>query len=190
MTYSYSSNVIGAGDVTLLTTIAPGVANLPSTILEPQLGEIRTGWDPTLGSAEFIYLKIPASTTLAVGNLVTWNNPVGGTSVYTAAILPVLATSKNTLSPVAVAPVAVVSSTSVQYGWFQIQGQVAVLKTAVQVLPNVVVYASATTGRVKVLTSAGGQIIGMRTANATTVTSTTSTVLVYINRPAMQGQVT
>lgn len=190
MTYSYTSPVLGAGDITVVTTIAPGVANLPGNVLEPQLGEIRVGTDLSLGNAEFIYLKIPASTTLALGNLVTWSNPVSGTSVYTVAILPVLATSKNTLSPVAVAPVAIASSTSVQYGWFQIQGVATVLKTAVQVLPNVVIYASATTGRFKVLTSAGGQIIGARTANAATVTSTTSTVQVFLSRPALQGQVT
>lgn len=184
MTYTFSSNTLGCPDVTVLTTIAPGVANLPSNVLEAQLGEIRTGWDTTNGSAEFIYLKIPASTTLALGNLVQW------TAGYTIAILPILATSKNTGHQVAVCPVAITSSTSVQYGWFQISGQCPVLKTAVTVSPDSVVYASATTGRVKVLTSAGGQITGLRTANAATITSTTSTVLCYMNRPAMQGQIT
>lgn len=184
MTYTFSSNTLGCPDVTVLTTIAPGVANLPSNVLETQLGEIRTGWDTTNGSAEFIYLKIPASTTLALGNLVQW------TAGYTIAILPILATSKNTGHQVAVCPVAITSSTSVQYGWFQISGQCPVLKTAVTVSPDSVVYASATTGRVKVLTSAGGQITGLRTANAATITSTTSTVLCYMNRPAMQGQIT
>jgi hypothetical protein len=184
MTYSFSSNVLGAPDVTVLTTIAPGIANLPSTVLEAQLGEIRTGWDPVYGSAEFIYLKVPASTTLAAGNLIQW------TAGYAVAILPVLATSKNTGHQVAVANVAIASNTAVQYGWFQIQGQTLVLKTAVAFSPDVVVYASATTGRIKALTSAGGQITGMRVSSVASVTTTTSTVLVYMNRPAMQGQVT
>lgn len=184
MTFYFSAPTIGAPDVTVVTTIAPGIANLPSTILEPQIGEIRNAWDTTLGWAEFIYLKIPASTTLAAGNLVTWT---GG---FSAAILPVLATCKNTLSPVAVAPVAVASSTSIQYGWFQISGQATVLKTAVAAPPNVVVYASGTTGRIKILTSAGGQILGMRTANTSTVTSTTSSVTCLLNRPQLQGQIT
>lgn len=185
MTYSFSSNVIGAGDVTAYKTIAPGNANLPSTILEPQLGEIRTAWDPTLGNAEFIYLKIPTSTTITAGLLYTW------TAGYTVAVLPALATSKNTGDWVSVATASLVSdSVNVNYGWFQIQGQATVFKTAVQVLPNVVVYASATAGRIKVLTSAGGQITGMKTFNSTTVTSTTSTVLCFLSRPAMQGQVT
>lgn len=184
MAFQFSASVMGAPDVTLLTTIAPGTANLPSTVLEPQIGEIRSAYDTTLGWAEFIYLKIPASSSWSAGALITWT---GG---FSAAILPVLATSKNTLSPVAVAPVAVTSSTSIQYGWFQISGQATVLKTAVTVSPNSVVYASATTGRFKVLTSAGGQILGVRTANTSTVTSTTSSVTCLLNRPQMQGQIT
>jgi hypothetical protein len=185
MTYYFSDNVIGAAtDITALTTTAPGITGLPSVTYEPQLGEIRKAYDTTLGAAEFIYLKVPASTTLSAGNLVQW------TSGYAVASLPVLATSKNTGHQVAVCPAAIASSTSVQYGWFQIQGQATVLKTAVTVSPDSVVYASGTAGRFKVLTSAGGQITGLRTANAATVTSTTSTVTCYLNRPAMQGQVT
>lgn len=184
MTFSFGSNTLGCPDVTVVTTIAPGVANLPSTVLEPQLGEIRTAWDPTLGFGEFIYLKIPASTTITAGLLYQW------TAGYAVAVLPVLATSKNTGHQVAAANTAVVSSTSIQYGWFQIQGQTTVLKTAVAMSPDVVVYASATAGRIKALTSAGGQITGMRVASVASVTSTTSTVLVYMNRPALQGQTT
>jgi hypothetical protein len=184
MTFTFASNTIGAVDVTTPTTIAPGTTNLPSTVLESQLGEIRTAWDSTLGYGEFIYLKIPATTALSAGHLVQW------TAGYSVALLPVLATSKNTGHQVAVTPVAMASNTAVQYGWFQIQGQANVLETAVTVSPDSVVYASATAGRIKVLTSAGGQITGLRTANAATVTSTTSTVLCYLNRPAMQGQIT
>ena len=184
MTLSIASNVIGIPNTSDLTQIAPGNSNLPSTVLEAQLGEIRQGWDTTLGYGEFIYLKIPTTTAIAAGTVVTWTNN------YTAAALPVLSSSKNTNSPVAVAPVAISSLTPVQYGWFQIQGAANVLKTAVTVTPNVIVFASGTAGRVKVLTSAGGQIVGVRTMNTATVTSTTSTVLVYLNRPAMQGQIT
>lgn len=184
MAYVFSDNVLGNSiSITDITTVAPGVANLPSNVYEPQLGEIRKAYDTTLGAAEFIYLKIPASSTYSVGNLVTWT----GTD-YSSALLPVLATSKNTLSPIAVCPVAVASSSSVQYGWFQIQGLATVLKTAVATTANTVIYASGTAGRFKVLTSAGGQILNARVVNA--VTSTTSTATVFLNRPCMQGQVT
>lgn len=190
MTYVFNSTTLGCPDVTLLTTIAPGIANLPSNVFELQVGEIRTAWDSTLGFGEFIYLKIPASTTLAAGNLVQWSAGVGVTA-YTVAILPILSTAKNTGHGVAICPIAVTSNTAIQYGWFQVYGQNNVLKTAVTVNPDSVVYASATTGRFKVLTSAGGQITGLRTANTATVTSTTSTVLCFMNRgAAMQGQIT
>lgn len=185
MAYGFSSNVIGAPNATVYTTVAPGTANLPSTIYEPQLGEIRTAWDSTLGFAEMIYLKVPTSTTITAGLLYQW------TAGYAVAVLPVLATSKNTGHQVAAAMGALVSdATNVNYGWFQISGQANILKTAVTVSPDSVVYASATAGRIKVLTSAGGQITGLRTANAATVTSTTSTVLCYLSRPAIQGQTT
>jgi hypothetical protein len=184
MAYISSQSRLGLVDLTTITTIAPGVGALPSMTPEPVLGEIVTGWDTTLASAaEFIYLKIPASTTLSVGHLVQWT----GTD-YSVAILPIGSTAKNTLAPLAVANVAVASSTSVQYGWFQIQGIASVLKTAVATTANVVIYASATTGRFKVLASAGQQILGARVLNA--VTSTTSTALVYLHRPQMQGQIT
>lgn len=184
MAFTFADNVLGCADVTTVHTIAPGIAGLPSVVLEEQLGEIRRATDSTLGAGQFIFLKIPASSTYSAGNLITWD------AGYASKLLPVLATSKNTLAPIAVAPVAVSSSTSVQYGWFQIQGQATVLKTAVTVNPNVVIYASGTAGRFKVLTSAGGQILGARTANSATVTSTTSTVTLYINNPQMQGQIT
>lgn len=185
MAYQFADSVIGAINTTGYTTVAPGVANLPSTIYEPQIGEIRKAWDTTLGQAEFIYLKVPTSTAITAGLCYQWAN------TYAVAVLPVLATSKNTGHQVAVAVATLASdATNVNYGWFQIQGIATVLKTAVAVSPDSVVYASATAGRIKVLTSAGGQITGMRSANVASVTTTTSTVLCYLNRPAMQGQIT
>lgn len=189
MAYQFADHVIGAGaQIGSYTTVAPGIGNLPSTGYEAQLGEIRKGWDTTLGYGEFIYLKVPTSTTITAGLLYQWSGN------YSVAVLPVLATSKNTGHKVAVAVGSLVSdSANVNYGWFQIGGMGTVLKTAVQALPDVNVYASATAGRIKVLTSAGGQITGMRTAwtsGTGTVTSTTSTVTVFMDRPAIQGQIT
>lgn len=185
MAYQFTDNVLGAINMSGYTTVAPGTAVLPGSPLEPQLGEIRKATDTTLGAAEFIYLKVPTSTAITANLLYQW----AGT--YTVAVLPALATSKNTGHQVAVAVTSLASdSTNVNYGWFQIQGLATVLKTAVTVSPDSKVYASATAGRIKVLTSAGGEITGMRTANTATVTSTTSTVTCYLNRPAMQGQIT
>jgi hypothetical protein len=187
MAYKFSANVLGAVNIGTYTTTAPGVAGLPSVGNEPFLGEIRHGYDTTLASwGEFIYLRVPTSTAITSGLLYQWTGPT-----YTAAVLPVLATSKNTGHAVALAVASLASDTAnANYGWFQISGLGTVLKTAVAAPPDVVVYASATAGRIKILTSAGGQITGMRIAAAATVTSTTSSVTVFLSRPAMQGQIT
>jgi hypothetical protein len=63
-------------------------------------------------------------------------------------------------------------------------------KTTVAVTPQVPIFISATTGRIKVLASAGQQIVGAQTANLATIVTTTSTVVVTINRPFAQGQIT
>lgn len=186
MAYSLIDNRIGTPDLTSVIVSGaigtPGTGVLPSSVLEAQLGEIRDGFDTTNGYGKFIFLKVPTSTTVTTGLLYQWDKN------YTIVVVPVGGTSKNTGVAV-VAAVNTVSSntTSVQYTWFQIQGQAVVLKTAVTVSPQSAVYISATAGRVKVLSSAGQQILGARTANSTTVTSTTSTVLVYLNQSSLEG---
>jgi hypothetical protein len=96
--------------------------------------------------------------------------------------------SGNTARPVAVAINAITSdANNVQYAWFQIQGRAAVLKTAVTVPTNSRLFISGTAGRFHLAASAGKTIVGARTANAASVTSTTSTVLVDLYRPVLQG---
>lgn len=182
MAYTFASNTIGANDITVVSTIAPGVANLPSTVLEPQLGEIRQGWDSTLGAANFIYLKCPVSTAIPLGTLVYWKGD------YSATILPAVATSKSTGVPVAATYTAIASNASVQYAWFLVQGKCLVLKTAIQIgITAVPVCVAATAGRVKAILSTGGTIIGAFTANSATVTTTTSTVTLYLNYSSVMG---
>jgi hypothetical protein len=76
------------------------------------------------------------------------------------------------------------------FGWYQISGNAVIKKTAVAVTPQVTVFLSATAGRVKVLASAGLQVVAARSANLTTVAAATSTVTVTINRPHLQSQIT
>lgn len=180
MAYSFQSNTLGCPNITDVTTIAPGIANLPSYVLEPQLGEIRQGWDTTLGSGEFIYLSVATSTAIPAGTIVTW------TAGYRAVAMPT--NSGNTGQSVAVAVNAVASNaTSIQYTWFQVEGNAVTLKTAVAVAPNARIFVSGTAGRFYVLASTGKQIVGARTANTASVTTTTSTVTVFLNRPTIQG---
>lgn len=188
MTYSLSSPTIGVPDVTAVvsdTLGGPGnnaLAGLPSVTFEAQLGQVVDAWDAANNWAgKFIFLKVPVSTAVTAGLLYQWDKN------YQVTVVPITSTSKNTGVAVAVAYNAVTSNASVvQYTWFLIQGTVATLKTAVTVSPQSNVYISATAGRVKVLTSAGAGIIGARTNNASTVTSTTSTVNVYYNFSAIE----
>lgn len=148
-----------------------------STVQNHKLGTIVEAWDDTYGMGEFIYLLGVASTV--VGSVVKYN----ATTYQTVLVV-------NTA--VQAVPVAVAMSANVasEYGWYQIEGNAVVKKTAVTVTPQVTLFLSATAGRVKVLASAGLQVVGARSANLTTVTSTTSTVVVTINRPHLQSQIT
>lgn len=186
MTYSLSSPTIGVPNVTTVTQTGavgvPGIANLPSVTTEAQLGQVVEAWDPTFGNANFILLQIPKSTTITVGLLYQFDTN------YTVTLIPAIATSKNTGVAVVAAYTAVVSSsTLVQYAWFVIRGTVPVLKTAVSASPNVPIYISATAGRVKILSSAGGQILGGRTNGTATVSAGVSLVTVYLNYSALEG---
>lgn len=150
-----------------------------STTKNHALGTIVRAKDDTYGQGEFIYLLGVASTE--VGAVVKYN-----ATTYLTALITV-SNAKNKGAPLAVAMSANVAD---GYGWYQISGNAVVKKTGVAVTPQVPVFISATTGRIKVLASAGQQILNAQTANLTTVVTTTSTVVVTINRPHSQGQIT
>lgn len=189
MAYTNADNKIGVPDVAVVSAAGAlgspwiGTTNdLPSVTVEVKLGTIITAQDNTLGEAKFILLAVPVSTAVTVGLMYQWDKN------FNVVVLPVIATSKNTGVSLAVAYTAVTSNaSSVQYAWFLIQGQVAVLKTAVTVSPQSAIYASTTAGRFKVISSAGGQILNARTQNTSTVTSTVSTVNVWLNYSSMEG---
>ena len=147
-----------------------------SDVQQHPLGTIVRAVHATQGEGEFLYLKGAAS--MVTGDMVEYNR------TDLTAVRATSATNKGV--PVAVAMAATVADT---YGWFQISGNATIKKTAVTVLPQVAVFMSATTGRIKVLASAGRQLLGAKSANLTTVTSTTSTVVVTIDRPTFQGAV-
>lgn len=147
-----------------------------STTQNHPLGTIIRAYDPTLGQGEFVYLLGVASTV--VGNTVTYN-----ATTYQTTLSP---NTANNEGPQAVAMSANVAS---QFGWYQIGGLATVKKSATQVLPGAKIYQSATAGRWFPTSTAGKQILGARAANLTTVTSTTSTLIVLINRPSGQGQI-
>ena len=144
-------------------------------------GTIVKAFHATFGQGEFIYLQGVAST--AVGSLVNYIGSTGVTSLTTAS-------GANVSRPVAVAMSANIVTTT--YGWYQIDGSATILKTAVKVDPagTVRVYLSGTSGRIMQTSVAGRTVLGANFETATTVTSTTSTAVVTMNRPHQQGPIT
>lgn len=169
MTFIISDQVIGS----------QAIADTSTTKNHP-LGSIVRAVDPTYGEGEFIYLL--GVTGTLTGLMVTYN-----ATTYQTALTPTAAPS----APYNGNSVAVAMSANVgsQYGWYQIGGLAVIKKTQVAALPQVPIFFSATAGRMKTLLSLGRQILGAKTANLTTVVSTTSTVVCQINRPFLQGQI-
>ena len=151
-----------------------------STTQNHALGTIVRAKDATLGTGEFIYLLGVANTVAGIA--VTFN-----ATTWQTTLLP---STANLSCPVAWAMSANVAG---QYGWYQIAGLCTALKTAVKADPAVNgtrVYISGTTGRIMQTSAAGKCILGAARANLTTVTSTTSTVTLLLNRPMAQGPIT
>jgi hypothetical protein len=153
----------------------PIITDVGTTAKVP-IGTVVKAVDPTYGQGEFIYLRGTAS--IDAGELVYYNDNAVADTVK-------LTTTSGVVdggSPIAVAMAAVVAD---KYGWFQITGKAVVLKTATKIDPATTfkVYLSATAGRVMPTSVAGRQVLGARFHAAATVTTTTSTCVVTLNRP-------
>ncbi len=181
MAYTFSNPQAGYFPInqTDAGVIPPTNVNTGSTTAIPTPpaapGMIVNAIDPTYGGGEFICLPGCASTI--VGSVVRYS----ATSYATTLLLA----TANAVEPVAVAMSANVATTT--WGWYQISGQAVMAKTAVILNPNVAVYISATAGKVKALASSGLQITAAKTGSATTA-SASGTVIVFINRPHVEGQ--
>lgn len=146
-----------------------------STTKNHSLGKTVKAKDPTYGEGEFIYLLGAANTV--VGSLVTYN-----ATTYQTVLEP--GSADDTGAPLAVAMSANVAG---QYGWYQMEGLAVIKKVAVAFSPQVALFVSGTAGRVTSVSSAGEQVVGARSANLASVTSTTSTITALINRPSRTG---
>lgn len=180
MAYSFTDGRLGMlqianTDAGISYTSPAGVTTTKPTP-PATLGMVTRAFDPTYGEGEFICLLGVDSTV--VGSSVVYN-----TTTYQTTLTP---NTANLAQPIACAMSA---CTAGLYGWYQIGGLAVFKKTAVTVEPNVVMYQSATAGRVMDTSASGKQILGARSANLTTVTSTTSTIIISIDRPHMQGRV-
>ena len=183
MAYTIVENQSGLLQIATIDTgvTSPGGVSSGSASVIPTppnvLGKIVRADDPTYGEGEFILLLGVAATE--VGLVVKYNATTYQTAVVTNSAVQDV--------PVAVAMSANLAGT---FGWYQIAGNAVVKKTAVAVTPQVTVFLSATAGRVKVLASAGLQVVAARSANLATIAAGTSTVTVTINRSHLQSQIT
>ncbi len=161
--------------------VPQGIAET-STTQNHAFGKLVRAKDPTYGEAEFAYVKGVSG---------------GLTGLMAYYVLSTGATALTTTSGVvnAGAPIGIfmsdLSATTI-FGWIQVSGDAVIKKTAVKVDPAGVtsVYLSATAGRVMQTSVAGRQLLGARWAATTTVTSTTSTAVVTLERPHQQGKIT
>lgn len=148
-----------------------------STTANHPLGTVIRAYDATLGGGEFIYLLGVLNTV--VGLMVNWN-----ATTYQTTLTP------NTAANVGPVAVAMAANVGASYGWYQIGGLATVKKTNTAFAPGGKVYQSGTAGRVMATSASTKEILGARAANLATVTTTTSTVVVLLNRPGGQGQIT
>lgn len=85
MTYRLSTNRLGIVSITDVALAAglgqPGISQLPSVTTEPQFGEVVTGWDPNLGSGEFLYAR--CATTVVAAQTISSITVSAGTATLT-----------------------------------------------------------------------------------------------------------
>lgn len=185
--WKLSDNFIGVADVSGVYTAgslgAPfSTSVLPSVAIEQQLGQVvkAVSYDTTYGgAAQFIFLAVPVSTTVAQGLVYNWKGD--GTIVVNPTAVSSAATSGV---PVAVAVNTVASNaSSIQYTWFLVQGRGAALKGAtLTAQPNAPLFISGVTaGRVRTTASIFRSFIGLRAANIATATG--SIIPVWLQFP-------
>lgn len=170
MTYAITENRVG---YTPIASTDAGFTppNQATAIPTPPttLGQVVRAFDPTLGEGEFILLKGVASTV--VGSLVIWDG-----STYQTTLAP---TTTNQGRPVAVSMAA---TTAALFGWYQIGGTCTVTRTTGVKTSPLVAIGVLSTGKVGAVATGKG-IQGARTANAATVASATTTILMVVDRP-------
>lgn len=151
------------------------IADISTTKLHP-LGSRCRAVDPTYGEGEFIYLLGVAATV--VGSVVTWHP-----STHQTALCPV---GNNLAKPIAFAMGANVAAT---YGWYQISGLVVASKSASICCVAGAGIAVKTAGFIS-KTGSGAEIQGGVTATTASAKTGVTTVLISVERPAMQGRIT
>jgi hypothetical protein len=136
----------------------------------------RGAVDSQSGVKEYTYVSFPASTALAVGDVVL----VSSLGAAAAATLTTT-TPANAAGPrVGVVVTAVASNASVQYGWVQIYGPSSINVAASAVL-NTQLNSTATSGRLDDDATAGSEVIDGVRLSATA--GSAGVYAAYLNYP-------
>lgn len=181
MTYAFVEPILG---MLQIANTDAGVTppNQATAIPTPPayLGQQVRAYDPTLGEGEFILLLGTAGLT--IGAVVIYDS-----ATYQTTLLP---STANLARPIAV---AMSTPTATQFGWFQISGSATMLKQVNhQLAANLAIGVSSSAGKIVASSSAGNgkEIQGARKTTTGTVASATTTAVIVINRPHMQGRTT
>ena len=181
MAYSIVEPIIG---YTPIANTDAGISLGPTPTVTPTppayLGQEIRAYDPTFGEGEFICLLGVAGTT--IGAVVIYDSVT-----YQTTLCP---STANLARPIAIAMSANLAAT---YGWYQISGSATVLKqTNHQIAANLAVGISSSAGKIVASSSAGAgkEIQGARKTTTGTASSASTTCVIVINRPHMQGRIT
>lgn len=151
---------------------------VPDTEQRHKLGSIITFNDPYFGGGEAIYLSMPASTALRVGQVLAYDTVASfaATSV---------ANTANLGKPLAFLMNAVASNASVQYAWGVISGQFPVYSSA-SIAANTAlgIVAAGQAGA----NSAGKQILNARVTLPATTTVVKANTVTQNGSPVLKVQ--
>lgn len=147
-----------AGSYPLIGSQAVGNWFQVDTTQRHVLGTVYGANDPYWGGQELVYLAIPVSTALAVGTPCIW---LGDNSVNA------VPNTANLGMPLALCLNSVASSSSIQYGWFLVEGRfVAASNASVAAAAAIGIAAAGRLGA----NSAGKQVLNIRVQAAATTT--------------------
>lgn len=163
--------------------MASGIAIIGPDITDVDVGAAtfspgtRGAVDSPAGVREYLYVQFPASTALAVGDVVLVNGSGVASVATTTTTTPGNAAGRR----VGVVVTAVASSATAQFGWVQVYGpsSVRVLANAAQ---NTILNTTATAGVLDDDATAGAEVIDGLVLNATNG-GATAAVAASLNYP-------
>lgn len=151
---------------------------VPDTTQRHALGTVATFIDPYFGEQEVIYLQMPTSTALRVGQVLAYDTA-------TSFVASSVANTANLGKPLAFLLNAVASNASAQYAWAIIGGQCVVYSSASVAADTAIgIVAAGQAGA----NSAGKQILNTRVTKPATTTVAKANTVTQNGSPVLKVQ--